>query len=75
MRITVELDEKQIQEVSRLTGIAKKSPAVAEAVQEFIRQKEREAFLKSVLAGKTDYTMTNEEIEKATKWDRESGES
>ncbi len=69
MRITVELDENQIDEVSRLTGVKKKSPAIAEAIQEFIRQKEREAFLKQVLAGETDYQMTNEQIEQTNVWD------
>lgn len=69
MRITVELDESQLREVSRLTGISKTSPAVAAAVREYIRQKEREAFLKSVLAGETDYATTNEEIEDAFQWD------
>jgi len=69
MRITVDLDENDLTEVSRLTGIKKKSPAVALAVQEFIRQKERELFLKKVLAGETDYALSNDELEAATKWD------
>jgi len=69
MRITVDLDPKDLDEVSRLTGIDKKSPAVAQAVHEYLRQKEREAFLKSVLAGETDYALSNEAVEAATKWD------
>ena len=69
MRITVDLDEKDIAVVRRLTGIRKKSPAVALAVQEFIRQKERELFLKKVLAGETDYALSNDELEAATTWD------
>ena len=69
MRITVDLDESDLTEVSRLTGIKKKSPAVALAIQEFIRQKERELFLKKVLAGETDYALSNDELEAATKWD------
>ena len=69
MRITVDLDANDLTEVSRLTGIKKKSPAVALAVQEFIRQKERELFLKKVLAGETDYALSNDELEAATKWD------
>ena len=69
MRITVDRDANDLTEVSRLTGIRKKSPAVALAVQEFIRQKERELFLKKVLAGETDYALSNDELEAATKWD------
>ena len=69
MRITVDLDDKDIAVVRRLTGIRKKSPAVALAVQEFIRQKERELFLKKVLAGETDYALSNDELEAAAKWD------
>lgn len=73
MRITVDLDENDLTEVSRITGIEKKSPAVALAVREFIRQKKRERFLKKVLAGETDYAMSNDELEAATKWDDGSG--
>lgn len=69
MRITIDLDEKQIRKVNLLTGIEKKSPAVAAAIEEFIRQKEREAFLAEILEGKTDYSTTNEEIEESTNWD------
>ncbi len=69
MRITVDLDANDLTEVSRLTGIKKKSPAVALAVQEYIRQKERELFLKKVLAGETNYALSNDELEAATKWD------
>jgi Arc/MetJ family transcription regulator len=69
MRITVDLDENDLAELSRLTGVGKKSPAVALAVREFIRQKERELFLKKVLAGETDYALSNDELEAATKWD------
>ncbi|MFT5470284.1 MAG: hypothetical protein ACI8UO_005411 [Verrucomicrobiales bacterium] len=35
------------------------------------QQEEREAFLAQVLAGETDYSSTNEEIEEAMKWDME----
>jgi metal-responsive CopG/Arc/MetJ family transcriptional regulator len=72
MRITVELDPEDLDAVSRLTGIEKKSPAVAQAIHEYLRQKEREAFLKSVLAGETDYSLSNEEVEGLTKWDEPS---
>lgn len=74
MRITVELDPEDIDAVSRLTGIEKKSPAIARAVHEYLWQKEREAFLKRVLAGETDYALSNEELEEVTKWEGASGD-
>ncbi|MEM9481243.1 MAG: type II toxin-antitoxin system VapB family antitoxin [Verrucomicrobiota bacterium] len=69
MRITVEIDEKRLREVCKFTGIEKKSPAVAAAVDGFIRQEQREAFLKKVLEGGTDYRASNEEIEASSAWD------
>jgi metal-responsive CopG/Arc/MetJ family transcriptional regulator len=69
MRITVEIDEKQLDALRRYTGIQKKSPAVAEAIQEYICQKEKEKFLKRVLNGDTDFQTANEQIEEATRWD------
>lgn len=74
MRITIELDPESLDAVSRLTGIGKKSPAIAQAIEEYIRGKEREAFLKSVMAGETDYGLSNEELEESTRWEGASGE-
>jgi hypothetical protein len=73
MRITVDLNPEDLAAVSRLTGIEKKSPAVSRAIQEYLRQKEREAFLMRVLSGETDYSTSNKEIEKSTSWENASG--
>lgn len=38
MRITVEIDDAVLNELSAITGESKKSPAVAKAVTEFVRR-------------------------------------
>jgi hypothetical protein len=63
MRITVEIDENDIENIKRTTGIQKTSPAVKQALKNYLKHLERQRFLKSVLAGKSDYSMTNKEIE------------
>jgi Arc/MetJ family transcription regulator len=44
MRITVDLDESLLDDLSRITGEKKKSPAVARAVAEFVRMEKRREF-------------------------------
>lgn len=39
MRITVDIDETVLDELVKLTGESKKSPAVSKAVVEFVRRK------------------------------------
>lgn len=63
MRITVDIDEKKLSTILKWTGQKKKSPALAMALDEFLEHKQRQAFLSKVLAGKTDYETSNEEIE------------
>ncbi len=70
MRITIEIDEKTLESVQLLTKQTKKSPAVAEALDEYIRLKKAREFLTKVMEGKTDYTMSNEEIEALSNFDR-----
>lgn len=64
MRMTVELDEKTLDELSKVTGIKKNSPAVAFAVRDFINRKKAKDFGRMLREGKFDYPATNEEIEK-----------
>ncbi len=64
MRVTVDIDEKKIAEILKITKQKKKSPAISQALEEFIDYRKRQAFLKKVLDGKTDYSSTNIEIEK-----------
>jgi hypothetical protein len=63
MRITVDIEDQKLDAVLKWTRQTKKSPAVAAAIDEFLEQKRRQAFLEKVLAGKTNYSMSNEKVE------------
>jgi len=63
MRITVELDEKNLDDLLKVTGHKKNSPAVAFAVRDFINRKKARDFGRMLREGKFDYPATNEEIE------------
>lgn len=69
MRITIEIEENKLDEVLTATGERKKSPAVAVALDEFLENRRRLAFLDRVMAGKTDYQATNEELEVLSRLD------
>jgi Arc/MetJ family transcription regulator len=69
MRLTIELDDKELQEVQEATGIQKKSPAVQKAVQGYLDAVHRTRFLQRVAEGKTQYGMTNDELEAAATYD------
>ncbi len=69
MRITVEIDEKKLEELCFQTGISKKSPAIAKAIEDYLIQRDKEAFLKKVLDGETDYSATNDQIEEVSQWE------
>ena len=64
MRTTVDVDDKTLAEVQRATGIQKKSPALARAVVEYLKESRRKAFLRKVAEGKTDYSTSNRTLEK-----------
>lgn len=64
MRITVDIDDSVLDELLKLTGEAKRSPAVAKAVTEFVRRKKAREFGRMLREGVFDYPATNEEIEK-----------
>lgn len=63
MRITLDIDADRLAQIQRLTGIRKQSPAVREALEQYIREVERKKFLRKVLDGKTDYSLSNDELE------------
>ncbi len=69
MRLTVELDEKELARIQEATGIKKKSPAVKKAVEGFLYAQERRRFLRRVCEGKTDYGLTNDELEATGMYD------
>lgn len=65
MRITVDLDEATLEDLARITGESKKSPAVAKAVTEFVNRKKAREFGTLLREGAFDYPSTNEAIESA----------
>ena len=63
MRKTVALDEKTLDELLKVTGHKKNSPAVAFAVRDFLNRKKARDFGRMLREGKFDYPATNTEIE------------
>ena len=63
MRITVDIDESQLQAIQEATGQQKKSPAIRQALDEFVAERKRKQFLLKVMEGGVDYGLTNEELE------------
>lgn len=63
MRITIEIDEKKVRKIIKKTGQKKMSPALVQALDEYLENGRRREFLAKVMEGKTDYAATNEEIE------------
>jgi Arc/MetJ family transcription regulator len=65
MRITVDLDKKVLQDVLRVTGETKKSPAVARALREYLTRMKAREFGRLIREGAFHYPYTNEDIERA----------
>jgi len=69
MRITVDIDESQLKAVQQATGHKKKSPAIRQALDEFVAGRRRKQFLNKVMEGKVDYSLTNDEVETRSTYD------
>jgi hypothetical protein len=63
MRMTVEIDESTLDELLKVTGHKKNSPAVAFAVRDFINRKKSKDFGRMLREGTFDYPATNAEVE------------
>ena len=63
MRITVEIDAKELKQIQQATGLKKKSPAVSRALSDFLKLQQRQQLVERALAGQTDFSLTNEELE------------
>jgi Arc/MetJ family transcription regulator len=63
MRITIDIDESNLAAVQQATGIRKRSPAIRRAVADYVRDLERKRFIRKVMEGKSDYALSNEELE------------
>ena len=63
MRITFEIDANNLKTIQKITGQKKKSPAISQALSEYLRMRERQEFIEKVMSGRTDYALTNDELE------------
>ena len=63
MRMTIDIDENSLDEIIRFTHIKKKSQAVSKAIDCFCREIRRKEIINKVLSGKTDYSLTNRQLE------------
>lgn len=63
MRVGIEIDRAQLEKLQQLTGIQEKSLAVSYALKEYLNWQQRRAFVQKVLAGETDYSTSNDELE------------
>ena len=62
--MTVELGKKTLDELLKVTGHKKNSPAVAFAVRDFINRKKAKDFGLMLREGVFDYPATNDETER-----------
>lgn len=69
MRITIDIDEKTIREIQKITGMKKKSPALNQALRNYLRSERKRRLIGRVLQGETDYSLTNEELEERPRYD------
>jgi len=63
MRLTIDIDAKELKRIQTLTGQRKKSPAISQALADYLREHEKQRFIERVLTGQTDYSATNDELE------------
>ena len=63
MRMTVDIDDKTLGELLKVTGLKKNSPAVAFAVRDFLNRKKARDFGRMLREGAFDYPATNEQVE------------
>lgn len=63
MRITVEIEDDIISDAMELTGEKNKSPAIAKAVEHYVKRMRAKEFGKRLREGFYDYPSTNTEIE------------
>ena len=64
MRITVDIEDTELNELLKLTGEKKKSSAVNKVVTDYLNRKKAKEFGLRLREGAFDYPMTNDEVEK-----------
>lgn len=68
MRVTVEIEDEIITAAMELTGEKNKSPAIAKAVENYVKRMRAKEFGRRLREGYYDYPMTNEELESLEKF-------
>jgi hypothetical protein len=63
MRIAVDLNEATLEQILKYTGGSKKSPAIAQVVNEFVRRQKAKEFGSLIMEGAFDYPCSPEEIQ------------
>ena len=63
MRITVEIAASELQKIQKATGQHKKSPAIMQALSEFLKMQARQKLIDRALNGGTDFSLTNDDLE------------
>ena len=63
MRITVDIKHETLELILKYTSEAKKSPAVAQVVNEFVRRQKAKEFGSLIMEGAFDYPCSPEEIQ------------
>lgn len=63
MRITVDIEDEIINDAMQLTGEKNKSPAIAKAVEHYVKRMRAREFGRRLREGHYDYPSTNTEIE------------
>jgi Arc/MetJ family transcription regulator len=69
MRITVDIDDTTLSSVRKATGLTKKSPAIRQALKDYLRERKKRVLLQKIVNGETDYAATNEELEARSLYD------
>lgn len=63
MRITVDIEDAIISDAMELTGEKNKSPAIAKAVEQYVKRMRAKEFGRRLREGFYDYPSTNAEVE------------
>jgi len=62
MRVTVDIEEATLEKVLAITGEKNKSPAIAKAVEEFVRRTMAKEFGARIREGVFDYPLSDAEL-------------
>ncbi len=69
MRITLDIDDRSLTRIQRHTGIRKKSPAVARALDLYLREIRKKKLLQKIMEGESSFGFINDELEQRSVYD------